>query len=75
MDTEASNAPTPPRRRPPALFFVVVAALVVVGVVAPMTVNWVISHQESTIPPDTSGNRPDSAPRGELRADSAKGTP
>ena len=67
MGTDASPPPDAPRpRRPPGWFFVLVAALIAAGVVAPLTVGWIIKHQEATIPPDTTGNRSDS-----VRADTA----
>ena len=70
MGTAASPPPDAPsarpRRRPPGWFFVLVAVLIAAGLVAPLTVGWIIRHQEATIPPDTTGNRSDS-----VRADTA----
>ncbi len=78
MGTDASPPPDAPRprpRRPPGWFFVLVAVLIAAGVVAPLTVGWIIRHQEATIPPDTTGNRSDSAPADTATRDSVQRRP
>lgn len=71
MGSEQSPVTSQPRRRPPAWFFIVVVALVVAGIAAPAGVTWFIHQQQSTVPTDTTGNRPDSAPFDTLPSDSA----